>query len=357
MDPDLSLDGLARFPLPLRRLATSAAANGSIQALCTLVPSTAMSQRGPLLAVFYPHLDPAGIPTAAALDASLVAGPSQTAIRRAFLSLAALPDLPAPPSDTLDQTSMAMDEIPAYVQQQSSRLPIAARFEHCDKLVACTPGVRVFVATAWVVFLDLGYTAGLTSICHFVYNDNKVDGMLWNEEYMEGSGDTFSNLASMVVRHIRYGLDTQPMTATEIFLIAVAIKFIADTADFDSDSTAQLYEDEFLAHGLAGAVTEAICGLNPVISDHAIGPELLDNLLRLLSRALMHASVYLWVTEALKAGLLRAVATSMVVGGENIHQHLEHYLTTDDDPGVSGLSQRRGTARPRISQYRGPRKQ
>jgi len=79
----------------LAEIGTSAA-NGSNQALGALVarlPDIPMSQRGPLLTVFYAYLDPTDIPTAAALDARLVAGSSQTTIRRAFLSLGALPDL------------------------------------------------------------------------------------------------------------------------------------------------------------------------------------------------------------------------------------------------------------------------
>jgi len=63
-----------------------------------------------------------------------------------------------------------------------------------------------------VVFLDLENTDGLASIGPFIYRDDKVGGILWNKDGRNGA-----HLASMAVRHIKPGLDRQPMTQTEIF--------------------------------------------------------------------------------------------------------------------------------------------
>ncbi|KAJ7128497.1 hypothetical protein C8R44DRAFT_873215 [Mycena epipterygia] len=129
---------------------------------------------------------------------------------------------------------------------------------------------------------DLEDTDGLTAVGHFVYHESNADWISWMEEYMDGAGGTFSKLASMVVRHIKNAL-----SATDIFLLTVATKFIADTTD------------------LYGTTPQSNFGT----FDGA-------------TNASTHRSGYLGIAEALKAGLLRAIVTSTVSSGEALHRQL-----------------------------------
>lgn len=307
-----------------------------------------MSQRGPLLAIFYAHLDPAGIPTASELDQNPEASsgrPTQSVVLwRVFTALEILVKLPVsqggalwtqrvwPWMEFLHTFRDNLPDLPTEHTLYSVFLALLVHVQqHWDaKVIASTPRVRVIVATAWVIFLDLGDTEALKNIAHFIYRDSKVHGISWKEEYMDGAGGTTSDLASMVVRHIKYAVDRERMSATDFLLLMVTAKFLFATTNFKSKaSEAQgSYETELLAHGFAGVLTEAICGLNFVLAEHSSGPQLLNSLLLNLGNALVYPPGYLWVAEALKAGLLRAIVMSALSGGHSVHPQLEFWVTS-----------------------------
>ncbi|KAJ7452661.1 hypothetical protein FB451DRAFT_1282808 [Mycena latifolia] len=184
-----------------------------------------------------------------------------------------------------------------------------------DQLIASTLGVHTILGTAWVVFLDLRDTDGLRYFGQIVYEDSPTEDSPWMEEYSDGVGGTPAHLAFTTLRYINYALETQPMPAANVFILAVAAKFIFDTSTASSGSQKTSYETELLAGGLVGALTSAICALNVVVSDHSIGLQVLDNLLSLLGQRMVTPPGYLWIVESLKAGLLRALLSSATSGG------------------------------------------
>ncbi|KAJ6620465.1 hypothetical protein B0H10DRAFT_1078715 [Mycena sp. CBHHK59/15] len=70
------------------------------------------------------------------------------------------------------------------------------------KLIDATPGVRVFVATAWTLFLQYEELdmVGLASVSHFIRRCDMSPTSL--EEFVEGAGGSLNDLASLVVKHI-----------------------------------------------------------------------------------------------------------------------------------------------------------
>ncbi|KAF7333859.1 MYND-type domain-containing protein [Mycena venus] len=269
-----------------------------------------MSQKVLLLPVFYAYLDPARTPAAAALAEPRFSAQSSS-IMPAYFSLMALPHIPAPSRSACialwnrawswcqflhEYRDNVADLAPprnlynifvgllCYVQSWDPTLAITVT----------TPGLCVIVAAAWANFLDLGDIQRLNHLARFFLRDadGKPPGhrLPWLEEYIEGAGGSPSDLASLVVRHIRLGLHKKPLPAAEISLILVASTFLTTTADFSHNNPGGLpsqnsYEAALLAHGI------------------------------------------LWMAQSVKAGLLHAIITSTVHGRGNAHRQLEYYLT------------------------------
>ncbi|KAJ7111651.1 hypothetical protein C8R43DRAFT_154748 [Mycena crocata] len=346
MHPALRLNVLAKLPTNLKRLATSAV-EGSVQDLKTLIETTPLIRREPLLAVYHACLDPSGIPTPTTLDASLVANtPHSSSIERAFLTLVFFHSVPTTPPGAYAEiwerawpwveflfTYRTVLRLPELSSERRVCFGLTSFLGHIrlhwnlQALIASTPGVRVIVAAAWVLFLDHHDSQGLDNLAHIIHTEKATD---FFQEYVDGAGGP-SELALTVVRFTEYALGKQSITDHELAMLGVATKFLYETTLPDGGALQAEYERHLLAHGLSAALTAAICALNA--SNHPIRLEILYNLIEALSRALTSSPGYPWVVEALESGLLRAIVTSALKGGNkggnddiNIQDQLHYFL-------------------------------
>ncbi|KAJ7673798.1 hypothetical protein DFH06DRAFT_1173301 [Mycena polygramma] len=150
------------------------------------------------------------------------------------------------------------------------------------------------------------------------------------DELIDGAGGTVDDLAATVVRHINIAITSEvPIGSAGIWMLLAIGNFLGNTTSSARDRGLDTpYEAALLTHGLVGALTKAICALNAVIATHSVGPPLLDKLLSLVGQRCLSPLGYHWITEALDAGLLRAITSSTTTKLDNVHGHLPYYLSS-----------------------------
>ncbi|KAJ7673783.1 hypothetical protein DFH06DRAFT_1123457 [Mycena polygramma] len=247
-----------------------------------------------LLPAFYAVLDPTRIPSIAELDVSIsilsgsAPGP---AIATAIGSLSVFVALPKPdPSEYaaiwarvwawiefLHTYKLHLRDLPAeeelYFGFMLTISHIQAQWD--EQLISSTPGLCAVVARSWVVFLEGQNSAGIRNTCQLLSRTKALVGTPEMDEFIDGTGGTVDALAATVVRHINIATTGHaPIGSAGIFMLMAVANFLHTT-------------------------TSKCCTSPPC---------------------------YPWITGALQAGLLRAIASSAMTGSNDALRHLSHSL-------------------------------
>ncbi|KAJ7649497.1 hypothetical protein DFH06DRAFT_1208370 [Mycena polygramma] len=333
MHPSLRLSNVSKLPSALRRTAT-AAASGSPRELQKLVEDLRKALVPPeyrtlLLPPFYANLDPAEIPL---ILESLDATPIQTeAIRFRIVqvlgnlkivsilgrlnsvSLDAFVDLWLRVWPWIEFLDEYQDHVPGIehfsrTQRYSIYVALLLLFRHQNEasaLMDSTGGAYVVVGKAWSHFVHrYGEDARhLYDVCHFLSFSHGLwgnDGAREQNPFpfkglITGAGGTRTDFASLVVSHLdRVVGDPDPR---QIVDSGAGILLV-----LGSDLSLR---DALLVQGIVPPLTTAVLALSSSPSDiHAV---VLDTVFPALIDCLRCFPCHRWVTESLRAGLLRIV--------------------------------------------------
>ncbi|KAJ6546074.1 hypothetical protein DFH09DRAFT_1367508 [Mycena vulgaris] len=265
----LRLDNLSKLPVSYRRLA-NAAVNGTAQDLSEFVNLCVKSPYSKpvlFLPVFFANLDPVGLPT-------------------------------------LDQ------------------LDSLARDTGTKDLIDATPGVRVVIARAWVLFLELDdclSSPGFHDVCRFLITDLKTSKPVNLQEVIEGAGGSVVDLQALLVKHIEYvvGTNQRPSEATTFFL--VGITGVVDEIHYDGT-----LQKALLSAGIVKALVSATLFLAGTRLPSAI--RILRDCFTLLSKVFTTHAAPMCIPDALLSGLLRVICTCAVTHVDDLRDHMNSLL-------------------------------
>ncbi|KAJ6622288.1 hypothetical protein B0H10DRAFT_907459 [Mycena sp. CBHHK59/15] len=292
--------------------------------------------------VFFAKLDPAAIPTVDQLDGPYEGlGPliwwvivfiQTLTTKRETLDLPqeACVDLWPRVWRWIEFMDTYRDSLPAQASDTKAYAAFVSAISHLqdDKetlnLVDQTPGVREFMARAWVKLLQVENgtrEAVFHTICRFMTYDLKPTEPRNLGEFLEGSGGNVYGLASLAVRHINLVVaPDHPITNATGTLIAGAIILLDGM-----DDSAGPMSSALLSAGIVNAVTAALCAFGGTTLDRTpyILPHCLDFLLQRFSRPTEHLSI----ADALGAGLLRGLIKCAMHDLATMHTQLELLLS------------------------------
>ncbi|KAJ7457419.1 hypothetical protein FB451DRAFT_1274831 [Mycena latifolia] len=334
MHPSLRLQNFSKLPIPLRRIANSAA-TGSVQdlrLLCTRIPIIPKSQATLLLPAFYANLDPAGIPER--LDENEQISPAVScaieSIRGLYSGLpilnAALPNIwPRfwPWVDFLRPylgTFSGFGEDEFYVNFVVFVEPFTPDEMACS-LMGATSGVRFMLAKAWRAIMRLrnderrrlritAFNGLFGCILTPTLDASTPPGLA---EFIDGAGGSTEHLASLVISFFDH-LAPTPRTilaVREVDFLRAVFSFMK-TTDHVVDGNQNV--DRYALHramksqGLARVLATTICALAASTVD---GVDIvLYNCMTTLGMNSYTPSMQRWLAEALKYGLLRGMLVS-----------------------------------------------
>ncbi|KAJ7854452.1 hypothetical protein B0H13DRAFT_1188416 [Mycena leptocephala] len=326
MHPAFDMRNISRLPLSHRRVA-AAAANGCLVALKDLddiVFRSPRTTRVLFLPVFCVHLDVAKIEGVA--DEFTHSDPE--VVCRAFQSMTGLQGiLEDLPSDTFPQLWPGVWAWAQFMTQDPGCMPVdvAAHEVYVTILdvLGCLHGERVtarlmedadgfrhFVARSWMIIVEMDdaerllRNVGLLQICNFLRSAIEITNPVHLEDLIQGSGGTPEHLASLVAKLIGFFSVNE---GRDVFsLLQYGLNFIDRAERACSD-----FRGAILGVGVVRAVTKA---LGKVCShqkfDHGLDLHgALQLAFQFLGNVIITSPGYTWITEALNAGLLRAIVT------------------------------------------------
>ncbi|KAJ7756569.1 hypothetical protein B0H16DRAFT_1825924 [Mycena metata] len=267
-----------------------AASTGSLPDLRRLLNLMEQGHRQPalFLPAFYASLDPSGVPTATELDAMLATAASRISLNQLLvktvisltcvctirsISPEALLDLWPRAWAWISFVSSYRDVLPDFQEDPELQLRSIHRFMDSPEvasLVDATPGVRIVIGRVWVSLL------------------NSPEGL---DKLSDFGWEAATPLHHLVVNFI------QRSTANPDFFndLAGALAFVSCIA---SDNTIHAL---FLSHGIAKVLVQTILAMPE--STSGIMPYVL-----ILLRTQLHTTGgYLYLNQALRHGLLRAI--------------------------------------------------
>ncbi|KAJ7457789.1 hypothetical protein FB451DRAFT_1509087 [Mycena latifolia] len=357
MHPALRLENIANLPTVSLRRSATLAAKGSLahlRKLYHLIISDSSPQFVHFLPAIYCNLDPANIPSIPELDEQFQLPHVKDAITRAGLALDSLYFLDergVTPQEVhpimwprVWQWSWFLDTYPHCNTHPDAcgtperQVEVSLHFfyhmgllhRHADtaRLMDMTPGLRVFVVKSWGLFLERGPPHGpaFEDLARFIGRREATSDPEHIEEFIEGAGGTASNLGFLVVKHItststNLGPDT---SRNQLLLIDCVVRFVV-TRKFDPR-----YIDFYRAtvsHGIIPAIIRVVNSLEAV---DGVG-NLLESCFCLLDWTMYVSDPHRWITEALEAGLLRAIiscATYHGISTPATRERLHKLLTT-----------------------------
>ncbi|KAJ6456768.1 hypothetical protein C8R47DRAFT_1227731 [Mycena vitilis] len=259
----------------------SNAGNGSLEdlrKLLSFVTKTPPPRPELLLPVYYRNLDPADIPTPDQFDSVTERA---VAIERAVLALRGL---------ARHREKFAIAEpvawelwarvwnwvhvLDAYYDCIRSVVPLSLKDTYglllgvivdFSTMAASTPGVRVVVARAWRIFLNLNLSIKehrFQDVMRFLYGDTESARPQNIQEYIEGAGGSPADFAAMVVDHIDCTLSTgQPtrgllLSEISIFSLAGLLCLLVEHSGSGASLSAALF-----SRGIVDALTNLMCML------------------------------------------------------------------------------------------------
>ncbi|KAF8192676.1 hypothetical protein K438DRAFT_854572 [Mycena galopus ATCC 62051] len=284
MHDDLEFKHIAKLPL-LYRICASNAANGSLsdfRKLHALILKGPPKHTKPLLPVYYRNLDVTGIPTPDQLDSESVAEYA-SAIERAALALQGLSwsrewwNLGIPKDLAPDLWSRIwnwidfLDEYRDFVQgimpfsvkdAYAAYVGILRNYQwhkETAHLPHDTPRVRVVIARAWGIILRQGTIRQIYfhDIMRFLYDDLLLARPHNIQEYVEGSGGTSDEFATLVMDHIErtHAPDGgYPIGEKSAFFLWGPLRLLVEGDDGDGPLSTAL-----LDRGLVRTVTHLLC--------------------------------------------------------------------------------------------------
>ncbi|KAJ7113110.1 hypothetical protein C8R44DRAFT_984922 [Mycena epipterygia] len=326
----LRADKLSRLPTSIKIIAISAA-NGCLADLKLL--QEAVYHRTSLFAgalpAFYANLDPADIPTSEKMDAlDPAAGDT---LYRALISVQALyrgfTSIPSellshlwprvwPWLQFLDTYAYFLVGAPVAATNCVQSLLQIRQFQedpHTAALIDLTPGVCILVARAWAFLLraPIPNDDALAALCDLIGRPRQSRPLdddilqLHIDELIEGAGGSPTDLAELVVTHIRLAFSEpqRSFSSRNAFILEGVMLFIQN-----SQYRPHLPAEAFLSCGILRAIIQTVCDLNAAGIDGM--DRILDNCFSTIHWLLETAPSFLpSVTEAVKVGLLRAIVS------------------------------------------------
>ncbi|KAJ7447746.1 hypothetical protein B0H11DRAFT_2335061 [Mycena galericulata] len=330
MHPSLRIQSISQLDSPVRELCTLAAKGSlkDLEQLRLIVMNSSSSYTVDYLPVFYRNLDPAKIPNIAELDEKIQDPDVSDTVTAAVLSLDALYFLYGTPldlypdlwprvwkwTDFLDTYPYCNHTCSGEAQATSlGYFYYVARFwknPQASCLIDSTPRVRIFIAKIWGIMVENEDYHYFEDLCKFIGRDEAVSDAEHLEEFVEGSGGTEADLASLVVKHITR--TTPNLTGTDVcskwlFQLDCCIRF-AMAAHFGACYAK--FNAVLMDHGIVKALIGAVLALEEATMEETA--DVLERCLILLERTTDISDSRSWVTEALDAGLIRAILSCTV---------------------------------------------
>ncbi|KAJ7620750.1 hypothetical protein DFH06DRAFT_1233665 [Mycena polygramma] len=318
--PVLRLENLSKLPVAYHGIA-NAAADGSLNGLVEFVRlCKGLPQFQPiLLPALFANLDPARIPSDSMLGGSL----ATSRIRSAFLSLDALvngretfnlpnvayPDVWSRAWRWILFMDTHSDLLPAVIDQNVYGLYMASILvlqapQETEDLLDTTRGVRVVVAHAWRVFLNLDTCLGeegFSDVCRYMLLHLKTSDPEHLAEVIEGVGGTMEDLALTIVQHIRV------MVASNFASATLGLRALITLLN-ETNGHAPLKE-LLLSAGIIKPLVSLICILAGTAGDDAA--TILRGCLGIMARISAAFEPPKCLPDALRSGLLRGICVSV----------------------------------------------
>ncbi|KAJ7141710.1 hypothetical protein C8R43DRAFT_1238363 [Mycena crocata] len=352
MHPNLRLAGLSVLPGFIRRTATSAARGSleDLEHLRAMVADGSGEHFKALLAVFYIHLDPKGIPSLNSPASSFAAG--NNAVSRAWESLLSIYTLGDVPMEAFLEMWPSLWKWVHFFQIHCdlvfieedngleggiclSFISFIARLPLSDgtiQMMLATPKVVYLMTRAWMFRLqeeeeedDLSII--YPCIVHLLLQHKGSMTATTIKEMVEGAGGTCADLASLIsvfsiVSYIDAVLPghTDFMNTDQLYLLSHLVDFVTAVDDILEGRTFSHYRQSLgmlcqslLPVGITRALSNVAYGLI-----HQNEMQGVDTLLRqcmiLFIRILGDSWGYQFIGEALRAGLLLTMASCAAFG-------------------------------------------
>ncbi|KAJ7089947.1 hypothetical protein C8R44DRAFT_957787 [Mycena epipterygia] len=327
------LGGLAVLDSGEARIATSAACgslNDPIKLQHITCASPAPSEG--YLPVFFANLDPDDIPDDAQVANVALSDTERDSIRRAWVVLLMIYSVGEVPSGAFSRFW------PRYWQHRDvlvwmdvdglsenllclDLLAFLSRFRQSAQAVQimlATPGFRYMITRSWFFHFQLGdanLELGYRILNSILLQNTKDLTPAAIQELIDGAGGTYSRLASLVVRYIHGVLpDMKELPSPDaVILLSNIANFVTNVDDGiqgrgpSPDGSLGAFGVSLLHEGLVPALTNVTYALSHEGSSTG-SVHLLDQYLALLIRLLADPRGYLFIGEALDAGLLYAIA-------------------------------------------------
>ncbi|KAJ7432946.1 hypothetical protein FB451DRAFT_358513 [Mycena latifolia] len=343
MHESLRTRNISQLPKSLKKLAYAAEKGSSIDLLHLIqaAKEEPASESRCLLPVFYANLHAVAMPTVEMLengpDEELAVDP----VRRVLMSLKGLSELYDNlllPPDTyeflwprvfpwLDFFTTYSDYYPQLLKD-NIKYPlhfeliwILLRDPMTAAMIKSTRGVRSMVARAWADFLDSNvYSSSsrifgiLCEVIRTLFDASDPDIV---QEINTGCGP--NGLAFVIVKHMLYVLPSAPeiMEPDTTMCFGIALRMVIDLAD----STPAMIP-ALLSHGIVPALVRTICAFE---WEH-IAELFVSMSMRTLLRLLKESSDHRPVVDALRAGLLKAIVSSIPMEIEHVLELLTCFL-------------------------------
>ncbi|KAJ7658698.1 hypothetical protein DFH06DRAFT_1407136 [Mycena polygramma] len=320
MHKSLQLKTLDRLPLRSRRVAL-AAAQGSVENLQLILVSVG---HGPCvhsilyLPVCWDNLDPAKIPSSYELDILLAKSEGCEIFLRPFLALQTMYFIPDIPQQALVDfwpriwPWVQFFDIYGDIIRLCPPLQLywvffayILRFPH--SLLNGTPGVRSLAAKAWVAYVEGGdaHAGGFDCLLRFIELDCVAMCDAHLGEYAAGVGDSADRLATLLREHLV--IVKSPKTLGPV---RVGIRFALAIGASEASSIHSNFQTCLRRRGILAVVTEITWHLTqrlPKYPENAYLTDTVTDCLSLLVLGLCHPTGYIWIAEAIRAGLLNVL--------------------------------------------------
>ncbi|KAJ7473166.1 hypothetical protein B0H11DRAFT_2236704 [Mycena galericulata] len=317
--PDLRLDVLAPAETLAKRTASSAAKRSTpdLKRLISSMRRLSDAQNLLMLPVLYENLDEVGIPNSAELE-TLTCPPSVERARLALAGLYLVAMSSVFPTDAAGELwprtwawveflHLYRDSIPADTSREMSDAEMYVQFssimkcfhDHSPtgKLIENQPGVQAFCTRTWMLVLDVPDNSRDS-----VFPRNPfmliLDGSISAnfQEILDEAGGNLGSLAALVMKHLERVVPSRP---AHFLFFTMAVTFLDQTNDNGGPFSTALLEN-----GVFAALVKAANDLEGATFHPGI-PGFRSGCLELIQRSPSTFPGYVWMAEALKAGLLR----------------------------------------------------
>ncbi|KAJ7508263.1 hypothetical protein B0H11DRAFT_1964093 [Mycena galericulata] len=340
MHAALRADNINRLPRSLRVAASVLSAVDweqsfeDLQQLLSLLRNAPASQCRLCLPVLYVALDPAGIPSPETMDTFSLADTIPPSVLLAIVALNGMCfmselnfegglDLWPRVWEWTEFISIYRERLPHRPSEADFCLDLLILVEGfmydrpTANLMASTPRFRILLVRAWDLALHFdepSRTSMLSSFSDFLREYMRAEDPLNLAEIVEGAGGDFSRIALLVKRFLKFIVPNahSPISDTTLRLLSGIMMLLTDINDNLSLGA------ELLSHGITTTLVTAMRALAPSKNERA-GVVLSAVVVNVASKLVTTPS-YRWMSEALVAGLLRAMVLCAMRQPQDIHK-------------------------------------